>query len=166
MWHLAMAPRALLLTRAAAPTFLHCYVLSALPVCEGAVANQGGAPACVCVLLLPRVLQPPKLPHGSTTRPTISHTLRTQCAVTFGRRRSLPGGRWRPRAPKEADTTPHQAASPPSPSKLTNNLLTPNAECLSGKEQDTRPRSPAAHELSPDCITSPPPPHRTSVPIC
>ncbi|KAJ1470717.1 hypothetical protein T484DRAFT_1979427 [Baffinella frigidus] len=43
MWHLAMAPRALLLTRAAAPTFLHCYVLSALPVCEGAVANQGGA---------------------------------------------------------------------------------------------------------------------------
>ncbi|KAJ1471178.1 hypothetical protein T484DRAFT_1978470 [Baffinella frigidus] len=43
MWHLAMAPRALLLTRAAAPTFLHCYVLSALPACEGAVTNQGAA---------------------------------------------------------------------------------------------------------------------------
>ncbi|KAJ1466498.1 hypothetical protein T484DRAFT_1988118, partial [Baffinella frigidus] len=107
------------------PTFLLCYVLSALPACIGAVANQGGAPACVCALLLPRILHttqaatrqhhpPHHLPHSTYSVRCYSwaQAITPGWALAFT---SAQGGK----------TRNLTRLHPSLPFKLTDNLLTP-----------------------------------------
>jgi hypothetical protein len=139
--------RALLRARSAAPRacMLCCHtcvcctapacVLTLLPPCAGrpSVCNFPNS----CLLLhctrLPRRATPMLSSHHAYTTYSVLF-----CRVGAGGRLP-PGGRWRPRVRKEAS---HETSRlyPSLPLTLTANLLTPNAECLSGHDQEGKTR--------------------------
>jgi hypothetical protein len=140
--HLRVLYCCCVLAHSAAPVCGWALLLCAPSLFRERLGQQARTRACCCTHP-PRRAAPMLSSHHARhaaprpCSPPTTYILRTQyCFCHVGAGRSPPGGRWRPRTPKKArhDTSP--GCIPSLPLTLTANLPTPNAECLSGLDQE------------------------------